>query len=81
MKWLDLAEQRNLLLAMDLYLPGENHAYEKLILLELSSLYVTHPLMLLPYLKDNPYFIHPSFSCYHQASLINLFPALVSVLL
>ena len=41
MKWLDLAEQRNLLLAMDLYLPGENHAYEKLILLELSSLYVT----------------------------------------
>jgi len=41
MKWLDLAEQKNILSVTDLYLPGENHAYEKLILLELSSLYVT----------------------------------------
>ena len=34
MKWLDLAEQKNILSVTDLYLPGENHAYEKLILLE-----------------------------------------------
>ena len=53
MKSLDSAEQKNLLSVMDLYLLDENHAYEKLILLELSLLFVTHPLMLLPYLKDN----------------------------
>lgn len=34
MRLLDLAEQKNILLVTGLYLPDENHAYEKWILLE-----------------------------------------------